>query len=134
MPDWNTRLEITVDGTVVTPIDSFTPTFSTPATVMHSIEAENVGSIRGPQTATFTMQVKAIGSAVAELTALALAGRKFDIQVAEKQGTDWSFKKLLFRSCFITQANPSNVTIDGAPTASFNGSILGFRADTDIEV
>lgn len=134
MADWNTRLEISVGTTVISPIDSFTPTFATPHGVIHSIEADNVGVLHQPQTATFQMQVKAIGSAVAELTKLALGGSKFNIQVAEKKGTDWSFKKLLFRDCLITSANPSNVVIDGAPSATFGGVILGFRADSDIEV
>src|SRR5262245_30707933 len=74
----------------------FTPTISSPKTVIHSIEQDNVGYVYQPRVATFQMQVKAIGSAAAELTQLALAGTQFNIQVAEKKGTDWSFKKLLF--------------------------------------
>jgi hypothetical protein len=136
MPDWKTTLVITLNtaDNVITPIDSFTPTFNTPTTAIHSIEADNVGAIFQPKTATFTMTLKAIGTSVAELTQLALAGEKFNIQVAEKTGTDWTFMKLLFRNCLITSANPSNVVIDGVPMATFNGIILGFTADTDIEV
>jgi hypothetical protein len=134
MPDWKTRLEVSVDGKAISPIDSFTPTITTPTTVIHSIESDNVGSIYQPQTATFTMTLKAIGPNVAELTKIALEGKKFNISVAEKKGTDWTFSKLLFRDCVITSANPSNVVIDGAPTATFNGIILGFTAGTDIEV
>jgi hypothetical protein len=134
MPDWNTRLEVTVGDLVITPIDSFTPTFTTPKTVLHSIEQDNVGFVYQPRTATFSMQVQAIGTAVAELTKMALEGTKFTIQVAEKQGTDWSFKKLLFRDCVITAANPSNVTVNGAPIATFSGSILGFGEKKDIDV
>jgi len=137
MPDyplnWQTRLEITAAGVVVSPIDSFTPTFNLQTTPVHSVEADNVGAIFHPKTATFTMSLKAIGTSVAELTRLAITGGKFDIQVAEKQGTDWSFKKMLFRDCVITSANPSNVVIDGAPAATFSGIILGFTADTDQE-
>lgn len=131
--DWKTRLEISVGSTVISPIESFSPTVSTPATVIHSIEADNIGAVHQPQTATFTMTLKAIGTAVAELTSLALEGTKFNIQVAEKKGSDWAFKKILFRDCIINSANPSNVVIDGAPTATFNGMILGFTADTDWE-
>lgn len=134
MPNWQTRLEISAGGTVLSPIDSFTPTLNTPTTVIHSIEADNVGAIFQPQTATFTMTLKAIGPNVAELTQMALAGEKFNIQVAEKTGTDWTFKKMLFRECLITSANPSNVVIDGVPMATFNGIILGFNADSDREV
>jgi len=38
---------------------------------------------------------------------------------------------MLIRDCLITSANPSNVVIDGAPTATFSGIILGFRGDKD---
>jgi hypothetical protein len=131
--NWKTRLEITANGKVVSAIDSFTPTFTTQTTPIHSIEADNIGAIFHPQTATFTVTLKAIGPNVAELTKLALAGTKFDISVAEKKGTDWTFKKMLFRDCLISSANPSNVVIDGAPAATFNGIILGFTADTDLE-
>ena len=131
--NWKTRLEITVDGRVVTAIDSFTPTFGTPTTPIHSIEADNIGAIFHPQTATFSLTLKAIGPNVAELTRFAIDGTKFNISVAEKKGTDWTFKKMLFRDCLISSANPSNVVIDGAPAATFSGIILGFNADTDLE-
>ena len=132
--DWKTRLEVTVNGSVISPIDSFTPTFTTPSTVIHSIEADNIGAVFQPQTATFTMTLKAIGPNVAELTAMALEGKKFNISVAEKKGKDWTFSKMLFRDCLITSANPSNVVIDGVPSATFSGMILGFTAEKDREV
>jgi hypothetical protein len=131
--NWKTRLEITADGKLVSAIDSFTPTFTTQVTPIHSIEADNIGAIFHPQTATFTMTLKAIGPNVAELTKMAIEGRKFAISVAENKGTDWTFNKMLFRDCLITSANPSNVVIDGAPTATFNGIILGFTAEADLE-
>jgi len=131
--NWKTRLEVTADGKVISAIDSFTPTFNTQTTPIHSIEADNIGAIFHPQTATFTMTLKAIGPAAAELTKFAISGKKFNISVAEKKGDDWTFKKMLFRDCLITSANPSNVVIDGAPAATFNGIILGFTADTDLE-
>jgi hypothetical protein len=137
MPDplnWQTRLEVTVDGKPLSPIKSFSPTFATAATVIHSIESDNVGAVINPQTATFTMTLDAIGPNVAELTKLALAGKKFNISLAEKKGTDWTFKKMLFRDCLITSAAPSNVVIDGAPSATFSGLILGFNTDADLEV
>ncbi len=131
--DWNTRLEISVGDSVITPVETFTPTITTPIEPIHSIEADNVGFLYKPRTATFSLGVKAIGSSVAELTQLALDGTPFNLQVAEKSGEDWSFKKILFRDCVITQANPSNVTVDGAPLANFQGAILGFGEATDIE-
>ena len=132
--NWKTRLEVTVGGKPVSAIDSFTPTYNTQTTPIHSIEADNVGAIFHPQTATFTMTLKAIGPNVSELTKFGIEGTKFDISVTEKKGTDWTFKKMLFRDCLITSANPSNVVIDGAPAATFNGIILGFTADSDLEI
>ncbi len=135
MPDWGSRLVVTInDGAPVTPIESFTPTYTTPVTPIHSIEADNVGALYHPQTATFTMTVKAIGTSVATLTKAAIAGTKFKIQLAEQKGTDWTFKKLLFRDCLITSANPSNAVMDGVPIATFSGIVLGFVSDKDIEV
>ena len=60
------------------------------------------------------------GANSADLTELAVKGQEFEITVAEKKGTDWAFKALKFTRCVITSANPSNVVIDGAPSASFN--------------
>jgi hypothetical protein len=125
MPDWNTRLEVKLGDKTVSPIDNFTPTFNTPHTVIHSIQSDNVGYIRQPFTFTFTMTVRAIGTVVADLTELAVNGTEFTIVVAERQGTDWAFKSIKFTRCVITSANPSNVVIDGAPSASFNCMALG---------
>jgi hypothetical protein len=135
MGDWKTRLELKIDNDVITPVDSFNPTFTTTWTPVHSLEASNVGAIVHPTTATFTLTVKAMGpSGVATLTKAALEGKKFQLQLAESSGTDWTFKKLLFRDCLITSISPSNTTPDGAPVATVNGIILGFGADSDIEV
>jgi hypothetical protein len=124
MPDWNTRLEVKVGNQTVAPISQFTPTFNTPHTVIHSIDSDNVGYVRQPATFTFTMTVQAIGTIVADLTALALGGREFEIAVSEKKGTDWAFKAVKFKRCILTSANPSNVVIDGAPSATFNCAAL----------
>jgi len=120
MADWNTRLEVKLGNNTITPISNFTPTFNVPHTVIHSIEADNVGYVRQPFTFTFTMTVPAIGASVADLTELAVNGQEFSIAVAEKKGTDWTFNSIKFSRCVITSANPSNVVIDGVPQASFN--------------
>lgn len=124
MPDWNTRLEVKLGNNTITPITNFTPTFNSPHTVIHSIEADNVGYVRQPFTFTFTMTVPAIGTAVADLTELAVNGTEFAIAVAEKKGTDWTFKSVKFSRCIITSTNPSNITADGMPSASFNCASL----------
>lgn len=124
MSNWNTRLEVRLGTTVVTPISQFTPTFNVPHAVLHSIETDNVGYIRQPQTFTFTMTVQAIGTVVADLTELALKGQEFEIAVAEKQGNDWAFSAMKFGRCVVTAANPSNLMIDGAPAATFTCACL----------
>ncbi|MEU9347849.1 hypothetical protein AB0D74_42305 [Streptomyces sp. NPDC048278] len=119
MADWNTRLEVKLGDSTITPISTFTPTFNAPHTVLHSVEADNVGFVRQPATFTFTMGVPAVATAVADLTQLATEGTEFQIIVAEKQGTDWAFNSMKFARCVVTSANPSNVVIDGVPQASF---------------
>ncbi|MFE5587291.1 hypothetical protein [Kitasatospora sp. NPDC056531] len=120
MVDWNTRLEVKLGDITITPISTFTPTFNVPHTVIHSIEADNVGYVRQPMTFSFTMGVPAVASAVVDLTEMATNGQEFSIAVAEKKGTDWAFKSIKFARCIVTSASPSNVVIEGMPQASFN--------------
>lgn len=135
MADWKTRLAVTFKssngGPIITisPIDSFTPTFSTNAEAVHSIEATHLGVIYQPQNMTFSMTVKAIGEVAGQLTALAIAGTPFDITLLESDGTDWAFKSILMHNCVITSAGPSNVAISGAPSATFSGFSLAAKAD-----
>ena len=52
MPDalkWDTRLTVMVGAKLVTPIDSFNPTFTSPVQPLHSLEADNVAHIVQPQ-------------------------------------------------------------------------------------
>jgi hypothetical protein len=129
MADWNTRLEVRLGDTTITPISTFSPTFNVPHTVLHSIEADNVGFVRQPFTFTFTMGIPAVASAVADLAQLATDGTEFQIAVAEKKGTDWAFNALKFARCVITSANPSNVVIDGVPQASFTCMALSVAVE-----
>jgi hypothetical protein len=139
MPDWNTRLAVsyqpkdangepTGDPVDITPIDSFTPTFSLSAEALHSIEATHIGVVYTPKSMTFTMTVRAVGTVVASLTKLALEGTRFDVILQEGDGEDWSFTSVVMSDCLITSAGPSAVTISGAPTASFSGFSLSARA------
>ena len=147
MPNWTSRLEVHVNSVTLTPITSFTTAFGSSVTQIHSIEADNVGVIKKPQTMTFTMTVPAIGTDdamhknAATLYKLAIAGTSFDVAlVVQGTGTDWVFKQLMFRGCYITSANPSNVTVgttsgqlDTVPVATFSGIVTDFAADADIE-
>jgi hypothetical protein len=132
--DWKTRLAVSyVDKNGVkvdvSPIDSFSPSFSLGAEVIHSIEKTHIGSVFTPQSITFSMTVKAIGDVVAQLTVLALDATRFDVTLHENDGTDWSFKRVVLRDCLITSASPSNATVSGAPSATFSGYSLQATAE-----
>ncbi|MEU9094425.1 hypothetical protein ACIOEW_09385 [Streptomyces sp. NPDC087901] len=121
MPEvkWDTRLTVMLDTTVVTPIDSFNPTFNSPVQPLHSLEADNVAHVVQPKAFTFSMAVKAIGPAVAKLTQMALEHKSFNIGLQEASGSDWTFQQIVFNDCFITSA-ASTILIDGVPTTTFN--------------
>jgi hypothetical protein len=120
----NTKLAVAVNGALVSPIESFTPTLNTAHRVQHSLEADNVGIVTQAQTFTFSMTVRAVGVSVATLTTLAMNGTAFQIVVTEQTGSDWTFKQIAFNSCYFTSAAPSNLTLDDAPTATFSGVCL----------
>jgi hypothetical protein len=140
MPDWKSRLEVHVGGVVVSPITKFTTAFTSGITPIHSIEADNVGVIKKPQTMTFSMTVPASGTDptfenAAGLYRLAVLGLPFEVALVVRSGPDWSFKSLLFSECFITSANPSDITVPAAtttgvldtmPVATFSGIIKKF--------
>jgi hypothetical protein len=132
--DWRTRLAVTYvdengNKVDISPIDSFSPTFTLSAEVHHSIERTHIGAIFMPQQIAFSMSVKAIGDVTAQLTALALGATRFDITLHEHDGADWSFKQVVLRECLITSASPSNTTVSGAPSATFSGVSLQATAE-----
>src|SRR2546428_12672883 len=97
MADWKTRLAVSyVDEDKqkvdVTPITSFTPTFSLNAEALHSLEATHIGVIFSPQAMSFSMTVPAIGDAAGEVTAPALKGQGLDLPLPEADGSHWAFQ------------------------------------------
>lgn len=135
MPDWNTRLAVSYtdeDGNTVdiTPIDSYSPSFSLNAEALHSIERTHIGVIFMPQALTFSLTVKAIGPVAGQLTALALQGKHFNITLQETDdGNDWAFKSMVMEDCLITSAAPTAAVVSGAPTATFSGLSLKATAE-----
>lgn len=127
MSTWmNTRLAVIVNNDTanpISPIESFSPTFSLTTEVVHSIEATHIGYIGNPENFTFTMTVKAIGDSAARLTRLAMDGTEFEIGLFEADGStgEWDFRSIIMRSCLITSASPSNAMVNGAPVATFSG-------------
>jgi hypothetical protein len=131
--EWNTRLAVhytdpdNVDH-VISPIQSFTPTFSTTAEPLHSIERTHVGVVYSPQSLTFSMTVPVVGDAVGKLTAIALQGQLFDIALQEQSGSDWSFSTIVMKDCVITSASPTPASISGVPQAQFSGFSMHVEA------
>jgi hypothetical protein len=125
LPDtsWNTRLAVRYTDAagehVITPIQSFSPTFALSAEPLHSIERTHVGVVATPQSFTFTMSVSAIGPVAAQLTALALNGTRFDITLMEQDGNDFSFSTIVMQAV-LTNAS-TTVNVSGAPTVTFSG-------------
>jgi hypothetical protein len=138
MPDWKTRLAVSFrdqDGNegIISPIDSFNPSFALNAEVLHSLEDTHIGVIYSPESLSFSLTVKAIGDVAAKLTSLALQGKRFDIILQEgDDGADWSFNTVVMKECIITSATPTTPTISGAPTATFSGFSLAATAEPKV--
>jgi hypothetical protein len=122
--NWNTKLAVAINGDILSPIESFSPTFNTGHRVQHSLEIDNVGIVTQAQTFTFNMNIRAVGTAVASLTQLALKGAEFQIVVTEQVRTDWTFKQIAFNHCYLPSISPSNIMLDDSPTATFSGVCL----------
>jgi hypothetical protein len=134
MADWKTRLAVVYqDGPTtqeISPIDAFTPSFSMNAEVLHSLERTHIGIVYSPEAISFSMTVKAIGDVAAQLTALAIQRKRFNLTLQEKNaGGDWAFAKVLLTDCVITSATPTAATISGAPTATFSGVCLAASSE-----
>lgn len=135
MTDWDTRLAVTVNTQVITPIESINPQFQTAFRVQHSLEQDNVGFVRQPFTFTFTMTVRALGQSgqangVAMLTKMALEGTEFAVSLVRADGSagnQWAFQEALFSRCFITSAQPSSITLQDSPMATFNAICLQYK-------
>ena len=138
MPDWKSRLAVSYtneagDTVDLTPIDSFSPSFSLNAEVLHSIEGTHIGVVYSPEAMSFSISVKAIGEVAADLTSLALKGKRFDITLQETDdGTDWSFAKIVLSECIITSATPTTASVSGAPTATFSGFSLAASSEPKV--
>jgi hypothetical protein len=136
--DWRTRLAVTYtesgETVSITPIDSFSPTFSLGVEAIHSIERTHVGAVFSPKSITFSLTVKAIGDVAAKLTAMAMQGKRFDITLQEKTGNDWAFNSLVLGDCMITSATPSTASTSGAPSATFSGFSMHAAVDDKASV
>ncbi|SCF09669.1 hypothetical protein GA0070607_5498 [Micromonospora coriariae] len=131
--EWKTRLAVQytkgTETVLISPIDSFSPSFSLNVEPLHSCEVTHMGAIHAPVSMNFTMTVKAIGDVAGRLTKLALDGELFDITLLEHTGDDWAFSSFVLQDCLITSATPTTATISGAPAATFSGFSLAATVD-----
>ncbi|MFG1882631.1 hypothetical protein [Micromonospora sp. NPDC049102] len=131
--EWKTRLAVQytkgTETVLISPIDSFSPSFSLNVEALHSCEVTHLGVIHAPVSMNFTMTVKAIGDVAGRLTKLALDGELFDIALLEHTGDDWAFSSFVLQDCLITSATPTTATISGAPAATFSGFSLAASVD-----
>ena len=131
--EWKTRLAVQytkgTETVLISPIDSFSPSFSLNVEALHSCEVTHMGAIYAPVAMNFTMTVKAIGDVAGRLTKLALDGELFNIALLEHTGDDWSFSSFVLTDCLITSATPTTATISGAPAATFSGFSLAATVD-----
>jgi hypothetical protein len=131
--EWKTRLAVQyTKGTetiLISPIDSFSPSFSLNVEALHSVEQTHIGAVYAPVAMNFTMTVKAIGDVAGRLTKLALDGELFNLALLEQSGDDWSFSSFVLTDCLITSATPTTATISGAPAATFSGFSLAATVD-----
>jgi hypothetical protein len=131
MPQWKSRLAVKFDKgdgiALITPIESFQPSFAMNAEPLSSIEAINIGVVYMTEQLSFTITAKAIGPSSAQLTKLALDGTPFQIVMVEEDDSgalEWALQEVLLDKCVITNASPSAAAISGAPTATFSGFAL----------
>jgi hypothetical protein len=133
--DWDTRLAVTVGTQLITPIENWSSSLTTAFRPQHSLEVDNVGFVRQNFSFTFTFNVRALGTAgqsssVAQLTKLALEGTEFQVSIVRaegSQGDQWAFQEELFKRCFATSIQPSNLTLQDSPMATVNGICLQYQ-------
>lgn len=130
MLNWKSRLSVKYDAgdgdQPIIALESFQPTFAMNAERLDSVEAIGIGVVYMPPQLNFTITVKALGTAPAQLTMLALNGTPFQIVMEEfdEGDAEWALTEVLMEHCIITNAVPSAAAISGAPTATFSGFAL----------
>lgn len=124
---------IDADGNevLISPLESFTPSISTPQDIIHSTEEERLGFGRGPTEFSFSFTVKSIGLAAKECVRIQLEQQTFELGVAEEntETGDWSFTAMLYSSCKITNSGPSAISQGGIPVSSFDAVALDATFD-----
>jgi len=148
--NWKTKLAVSIvqenaDGTItvklLSPILSLSPTLTTPATPIDSVEESNLGYVYGPTRFAFRMIVQGIQlrdssgatqtdvSNVAQLLLMQMERSEFSVVITENtsQG-DWVFSSMLFNRCVIINSNAVEVPVPGAaPMISFTCLALGME-------
>ncbi len=124
------------DSIILYTVQSYDPQVTTNADINDSITSERVGYLIRPGRITIAVTVLAArptlnttnsGYSDSELMSLLQFGRIFFNMDIEHDGIshDDFGDAWIWENCVITDSNPSQLTIDGRPTAVFNMAALG---------
>lgn len=127
----------------LTTVQSYDPQITTNADVNDSISSERIGYLIRPGRITIALTVLAArpqagggrdttvnyGFSDSELLSILQFGRVyFNVEVSHDGVTNNDFGDAwIWENCIVTDSNPSQLTIDGRPTANFNLSALGMQ-------
>lgn len=144
LQDFSRQPSVTIPETAVlelTSVQSYDPQITTNADVNDSISSERIGYLIRPGRITIALTVLAAkpvangavdvstnyGFSDSELLSIMQFGRVYFNMIIEHDGdTNNDFgDSWTWENCIVTDSNPSQLTIDGRPTATFNLSSLG---------
>ena len=121
---------------VISPINSMEPTVDTPASIIDSIDACNLGfSFENPRF-TFNFEVLALNFSVfRKIYSHALKRTTFNVVMAtlNSASDDWMVDSIEFTDCTITNTAQTADNGNKGPTIKFQASALGVSASNDGE-
>lgn len=147
LKDFSRTPSVTIPQTaelVLSTVQSYDPQITTNADVNDSISSERIGYLIRPGRITITLTVLAArpqasgareinddhyGFSDSELLSILQFGRVyFNVEVSHDGVSHNDFGDTwIWENCIVTDSNPSQLTIDGRPTANFTLSALGMQ-------
>jgi len=130
--NWNTRLAVSFKpsgaaSVIISPINAFEFNFEKNISVIHSIDAHNIGVSHGNPGYTLNFEVPALNVAVfRKIIDVAVKGAEFSIGLATGNGMpdDWVLDSIEFKDCYVNSASQSADNSGGAPVLKISGICL----------
>jgi len=147
--NWRSKIAITIDNInkdltdtglneaplTLNSVQSYNPQVTTNADVNDSITSERIGYLIRPGRITIAVTVLAAkpvtaieGDALSDsekLQILQFIRAQFNLVITHSSGDNDFGNAWTWTECMVTDSNPSQLTIDGRPTATFNISAVG---------